>query len=295
MRVFRFIHAEKANHTIAMMCAVLGVSRSGYHAWASRAPSARAVRDAELLDTIRDIHTDSKRRYGAPRVHGELAAAGERVGRKRVARLMAADGLHGRCGRLPGPKTTKRAEQGEPPVPDLVGRLFDPDRPDATWCADITYVRTWQGWLFVAVVIDLYSRAVVGWAMADHLRADLVCDATRMAINRRRPPAGLVFHSDRGSQYLSSQHRQLLEGHGIRQSAGRVGACFDNAVAESFFATLKCELVHVRSWATRAEARSAVFDYIEGFYNRKRLHSRNNYCSPVDYERKHADRMNRAA
>ena len=283
--MFEFIHAEKANHSVTLMCDVLEVSTSGYYAWRGRGPSQRAQDDARLLERIRELHAASKQRYGAPRIHAELRVGdGVAVGRKRVARLMAADGLHGRCGRLAGPKTTQRDLEVEPPVPDLVGRLFDPDRPGVTWAGDITYVRTWQGWLYLAVVIDLYSRRVVGWAMADHMRADLVCDAMRMALQRCRPERGLIFHSDRGSQYFSKKFRRLLHEHGVRQSAGRVGTCWDNAAVESFFATLKTELVHVRSWPTRTQARTAIFDYIEGFYNRKRRHSRNKYLSPVDME-----------
>ena len=284
--MFRFIDAERANHSVVLMCQVLGVSRSGYYAWARRGPSALARADAELLTQIREIHEESRRCYGAPRVHVELRdGVGVGVGRKRVARLMAANGLHGRCGRLPGPKTTRR--EVEPPLPDLVGRKFEAGRPDEVWCADITYVRTWEGWLYVAAVIDLCSRMIVGWAMADHMRAELVCDATRMAIARRRPEPGLVFHSDRGSQYLSDAHRGLLAAHEIRQSAGAVGACWDNAVAESLWATLKCELVYTRSFATREEARAEIFDYIEVFYNRRRRHSSLGYLSPLDFEAKH--------
>jgi putative transposase len=194
-----------------------------------------------------------------------VAVVGSRWGRKRVARLMAANGLGGRCGRLPGPKTTRRQPESEPPVADLVGRNFDPAHPDQVWCGDITYVRTWEGWLYVAAVIDLHSRAIVGWAMADHMRAELVCEATKMAIDRRRPPAGLIFHSDRGSQYLSAAHRQLLAAYEVAQSVGEVGACWDNAVAESFWATLKCELVYTRSFPTRQDAAVEIFNYIEGF------------------------------
>lgn len=284
--VFEFIHAEKANHAIVVLCEVLGVSRPGYYAWRDRAPSAHARRDAELSAKIRAIHREHEGRYGAPRIHRELVGDGERTGRKRVARLMAENGLHGRCGRLPGPKTTRRDRAAEPAVPDLVGRLFDPDAPDRIWAGDITYVRTRQGWLYVAVVIDLFSRRVVGWAMASHMRAELVCDALRMAIHNRRPAPGLIFHSDRGSQYFSGECRSLLAEHRIRQSAGRVGTCWDNAAVETFFATLKCELTFLRSYATRAQARSDIYRYIEGYYNRKRMHSFCDYLSPVDYERR---------
>lgn len=248
------------------MCKVLEVSRSGYYAWAGRGPSARAQEDAKLLEAIREVHRKSRKCYGAPRVHAELRDdRGVRVGRKRVARLMAKNSLSGRCGRLPGPKTTLRERQGEPVLPDLVRRNFNPADLNEVWAADITYVRTWEGWLYVACVIDLCSRAIVGWAMADHMRAELVCNATEMAIDRRRPPAGLIFHSDRGSQYLSGVHRQLLADHEVRQSVGAVGACWDNAVMESFWATLKCELVYTMSFPTREDAASEIFNYRKGF------------------------------
>lgn len=177
-----------------------------------------------------------------------------------------------------------RQREDEPALPDLVGRKFDAEHPGQVWCADITYVRTWEGRLYVAAVIDLFSRAIVGWAMADHMRAELVCEAAKMAIERRRPGPGLVFHSDRGSQYLSGAHRELLAEYGISQSVGAVGACWDNAVAESFWATLKCESVCLRSFATREEAAVEVFGCIEGCYNRRRRHSTLNYLSPLDFE-----------
>jgi putative transposase len=282
--VFRFVDAEKETFHVTTMCRVLGVSTQGYYAWRQRPPSARARYDAELTAQVERIHATSRQTYGAPRVHVELIACGPLFcGRNRVARLMRARGLVGRCGRRPAPKTTRRATT-EPTVPDLVKRRFTAERPNAIWTADITYVPTWEGWLYLAVLLDLFSRAIVGWAMADHMRAELVLDALKMARTRRRPPAGLIHHSDRGSQYLSTDYHAQLRAWDIKPSAGRVGVCWDNAVTESFFATLKLELVHRRVWPTRAAARAAIYEYIEVFYNRQRRHSSIHYHTPAQHE-----------
>jgi putative transposase len=289
VRIFRFIAAKKAEHSIKIMCRVLEVSRSGFHAWAAREPSARAVADAALTDRIAEIHGDSRKTYGSPRVHAELRLEdGVRVGRKRVDRLMRLAELSGQLKRRRG-KTTIGV-QGVRTAPDLVERDFNPTTINRLWAADITYIRTWEGWLYLASVMDLYSRRIVGWAIADHLRAELVVDALEMAVARRRPDVGLVHHSDRGSQYTSLIFTRRCRAVGIDVSMGSRGDCFDNAVLESFHASLKKDLIHRRAWPTKAEARTAIFDYIEAFYNRRRRHSTLGMLSPADYETSTLDR-----
>jgi putative transposase len=283
VRIFRFIAAEKAEHSIKIMCRVLEVSRSGFHAWALREPSARSVADQALTGRIAQIHTDSLKTYGSPRIHAELRLEDDvRVGRKRVERLMRGAGLSGQVKRRRG--TTTIRVPGVRTVPDLVERDFNPTEPNRLWAADITYIRTWEGWLYLASVMDLYSRRIVGWALADHLRAELVVDALEMAVARRRPDAGLVHHSDQGCQYTSLVFTRRCRSVGIDVSMGSRGDCFDNAVLESFHASLKKDLIHRRSWPTKAEARTAVFGYIEAFYNRRRRHSTLGMLSPVDFE-----------
>jgi putative transposase len=281
--VFGFIAARKTEHSVKMMCRVLGVSRSGFHAWAARKPSPRAVADAALTERISGIHSDSLKTYGSPRVHAELRLEhGVGIGRKRVERLMRRAGLSGQVKRRRG-KTTIRV-QGVRTAPDLVERDFNPTEPNRLWAADITYIRTWEGWLYLASVMDLYSRRIVGWALADHLRAELVVDALEMAVARRRPDAGLVHHSDQGSQYTSLIFTRRCRAVGIDVSMGSRGDCFDNAVLESFHASLKKDLIHRRSWPAKAEARTAIFEYIEAFYNRRRRHSTLGMLSPADFE-----------
>jgi putative transposase len=281
--VFGFIAARKTEHSVKTMCRVLGVSRSGYHAWERRPPSPRALRDVDLTERIGQIHGRSLKTYGSPRVHAELRLDhGIRVGRKRVERLMRAAGLSGQLRRRRG-KTTIRV-QGVRTAPDLVARDFDPAAVNRLWCADITYIRTWEGWLYLASVMDCFSRRIVGWALADHLRAELVVDALEMAVARRRPGPGLVHHSDQGSQYVSLLFGERCREAGIEISMGCTSA-HDNAVAESFFASLTKDLLRRRKLSSRADARTAVFDYIETFYNLLRLHSTLDYRSPVDYER----------
>jgi putative transposase len=284
---FRFIAREEAHHPVALSCRVLGVSRAGYYAWRGRPPSARARADGELTAAIRAIFATSRGTYGSPRVHAELGDGGVRCGRKRIARLMRAAGLAG-CHRPRRQPRTTRADPAATPTPDLVERAFRPAAPDRLWVADITYVPTGEGWLYLAVVLDAYSRKVVGWAMADHLRTELVLAATAMAVGARRPAPGLVHHSDHGCQYTSLAFGRRCAAAGIARSMGSVGDCFDNAVAESFFATLKAELVDRRPWPTRAAVRSAIFDYIEGWYNRRRRHSTLGYRSPAEFERTRA-------
>ena len=283
MRIFRFIAAKKAEHSIKIMCRVLEVSRSGYHAWAAREPSTRAIADARLTVRIAGIHEQSRKTYGSPRVHAELRLEDDvRVGRKRVERLMRLAGLSGQIKRRRG-RTTIRV-QGVRTAPDLVERDFNPTAVNRLWCADITYIRTWEGWLYLASVMDCYSRRIVGWAMAERLHADLVVDALEMAVARRHPARGVIHHSDQGSQYTSLLFTRRCRAVGIEVSMGSRGDCFDNAVLESFHASLKKDLIHRRSWPTKTEAQTAIFDYIEAFYNRRRRHSSLGMLSPAAFE-----------
>lgn len=287
MSVYPFIEAEKAAvRNVARTCALLEVSRAAYYQWRRQVPSARQRRDTELGDRIVAIHGESRETYGAPRVHQQLRREGVACGKKRVARLMGERGLRGRCRRRF--KRTTIAD-ANPQIPDLVRRGFGPRGlvPNRIWVGDISYLRTWEGWAYVATVIDLASRRVVGFAVANEMRASLVCEALQRAIAARRPAPGLIFHSDRGSQYTAREFRKLLARYGIIQSLARPGQCWDNAVAESFFATLKTELITRHSWPTRAALRTAVFEFIEVFYNRKRLHSALGYRSPAEYETHH--------
>jgi putative transposase len=280
---FKFIAAEKTSHSVKTMCRVLGVSRSGFHAWTQRPPSARAREDARLTERIREIHASHRRVYGSPRVHAELVLGdGERVGRKRVERLMRQAGISGLQERRRG-RTTIRVP-GVRVCDDLVDRAFAASGPNRLWVADITYLKSWEGWLYLAAVQDVYSRRIVGWSMADHMRAELVVDALEMALSQRRPGPGLIHHSDQGSQYVSLAFGQQARAAGIAQSMGSRGDCYDNAVAESLFATLKKELIHRRAWPTRADLRTEVFDYIEVFYNRQRRHGSLGMLSPAQFE-----------
>jgi transposase InsO family protein len=283
---YRFIAAEQAGErSVVKACAFLKVSRSAYHEWSQQRLSARAQSDAALQERIIRIHKASRGTYGAPRVHQQLRREGICCSRKRVARLMARCGLVGRQKRKTR-QTTVPDPAAKPAAQDLLGRAFGPEelKRDQSWVGDITYIRTWEGWLYLATVLDLASRRVVGFAMAEHMRASLVCEALTMALKSRRPQPGLVFHSDRGSQYTSREYGAHLAAHDVVQSLSRPRQCWDNAVAESFFATLKMELIHRKGWPTRAAARQAVFEYIEVFYNRQRLHSALGYRSPVEYE-----------
>jgi putative transposase len=277
--------ANEATYPIATMCRVLGVSTSGYYKWRKHEPSQRERDDARLLVEIRAIHAKSDETYGVPRVHPELASKGIRVGPKRVARLMKAAGIQG-VSRRKRPQTTVRQPKKRP-APDLVQRDFSADGPDKLWVADITYVSTWAGFLYLAVVIDVWSRRVIGWKMANHLRTELVLDALEMAIQQRRP-VDVIHHSDQGSQYTSIAFGNRCRDTGIRPSMGSVGDCFDNALCESFFASLECELLDRYTFRSHQEARQAVFRYIEGWYNTQRRHSAIGYESPIDYERIHA-------
>jgi len=281
--VFAFIAAEKANYPVALMCRALEVNRTSFHDWERRPPSDRSLQDAWLLEQIKQIHETNRRVYGAPRIHAELRLGrGIRVGRKRVERLMKSAGVSGLVAKKYG-RTTIRVP-GVRVADDLVERQFRPSTPNVLWLADITYLRTWEGWLYLAAVQDAYSRRIVGWSMADHMRAELVVDALTMAVHRRRPDPGVIHHSDQGSQYVSLGFGQAARDAGIAISMGSRGDAYDNAVAESFFATLKKELVHRRSWQTKRELGSAVFEYIEAFYNRERRHSTLGMLSPAQYE-----------
>jgi putative transposase len=288
VKLFRFIAAERAHFPIAFMCRRLGVSKSGFYAWSGRPPCARALVDAQLSATIRGIHTASRGTYGAPRVHAELVDLyAVRCGRKRVARLLRTAGLVGVCRRRKV-RTTQR-DVLAPISDDLVQRRFTAAAHDRLWVADITYIPTMQSFLYIAIILDACSRRVVGWAMADHLRTELVEDALRMAVQHRRPAAGLIHHSDHGCQYTSLAFSRRCREAGIAQSMGSVGDCFDNAMAESFNATLECELIaRTPRWRTHTEARMAVFDFVEGFYNPHRRHSALGHLSPAEYERRHA-------
>ncbi len=282
--MFAFIEAEKANHVVSLLCRVLGVSRSGFYAWRGRSPCARAEANQTLNVQIRAIHIRSRGTYGTPRIHAELRATGIRCGRKRVARLLRVAGLAG-CHRRKGTTTTRRGTETLPAA-DRVQRDFTATAPNRLWVADITYIPTWMGFLYLAVVLDVFSRRIIGWAMADHLRAELVVDALDMAITRRKPQAGVIHHSDHGSQYTSLAFGQRLHDAGLLASRGSRGDCYDNALMESFFATLECELLDGRAFPTHHAARLALFEFIEGFYNTQRRHSALGYCSPMNFERR---------
>jgi putative transposase len=276
------VRANQAVHGVATMCRILGVSSSGYYAWLNRSVSARELADERLTTQIRLIHSRSRGTYGAPRIHAELAATGALVGRKRVARLMRAAGLAG-VSRRKGCVTTRR-DADRRQVPDLVARNFEASAPDELWVADITYVPTRTGFLYLAVVLDAWSRRVVGWAMANHLRTALVLEALNMALWQRQP-SDVIHHSDQGCQYTSIAFGSRCREAGLRPSMGAVGDAYDNAMCESFFATLECELIKRMTFTTQAEARMALFEFIEGWYNPHRRHSGLGYESPARFER----------
>lgn len=282
--MFSFIAAQKTGYPVALLCRALEVNRTSFHDWERRAPSQRALTDAWLSEKIRSIHEAKRKVYGAPRIHAELRMAhGVRVGRKRVERLMRSAGISGLV-----PKRRGRTTISVPGVrvaDDLVERRFRPAVPNVLWLADITYLRSWEGWLYLAAIQDACSRRIVGWSMAEHMRTELVTDALAMAVHRRRPDPGLVHHSDQGSQYVSLGFGQAARDAGIAISMGSKGDAYDNAVAESFFATLKKELIHRRSWPSRRELSAAVFEYVEAFYNRDRRHSTLGMLSPADFEK----------
>jgi len=280
---FAFIAAEKACFPVALMCRILAVSRAGFYAWRRRPAARRTRQDGTLAVAVAAIYAEHHGRYGTPRVRMELRDRGQRTGRKRIARLMRAQGLRARPKRRY--RTTTDSRHGLPVCPNLLARRFAVAQPNTAWVTDMTYLWTAQGWLYLAVIIDLFSRRVVGWSMSERIDRKLALDALRMALAQRRPQPGLIHHSDRGSQYASADYQRLLAQHGLRGSMSRRGDCWDNAVAESFFASLKLELVYQVQWRTRAEVRTAIFEYLELFYNRRRRHSSLGYLSPVEFER----------
>jgi transposase InsO family protein len=284
---FRFIEDRRADYPVTVLCDVLGVSPAGYYAWRARPESQRAAANRELVDNIKRVHRDTCGRYGSPRIHAELMAQGRGVSRGRIERLMRRHGIRAIMAQPRRMRTTD-SRHDFPIAANLLKRSFTAAAPNQIWLADITYVETDQGWLYLAMVLDLYSRKIVGWAMADHLRADLPLTALRMAISIQRPGAGLIHHSDRGVQYASTEYRRLLQSAGLRASMSRKGDCYDNAPMESFFHTLKTELVYHTHYATRADATRDIFAYIEGFYNRTRRHSAIGYISPIEMELKAA-------
>lgn len=285
---FAFILREKTQFPVRCMCAVLGVTRSGFYAWCARPVAARTVATQRLAVEVAAIHAESKQRYGSPRVHQELQAQGQTVGRHRVARLMQEQGLRARTKRRF--QTTTDSRHGLPVAANVLARQFTVPAPNLAWVTDITYIWTREGWLYLAVILDLFSRRIVGWSMSESISRQLPLDALTAALRQRTPSPGLVHHSDRGSQYASGDYQALLAAHGLVGSMSRRGNCWDNAVAESFFSTLKIELVYTTDWATRADARSAVFEYLEIFYNSYRRHSSLGYLSPVAFERQYEEK-----
>jgi putative transposase len=282
---FTFIAAHTEEFHVTTMCRVLKVKRAGYYAWVSRPPSARAMEDAQLAETIKDIHHLSRQTYGSPRVHEELKAQGQQHGEKRVARLMREDGLRAKTPRRF--RVTTESNHAHPVAPNVLDRQFavaDGAALDRVWVGDITYLATREGWLYLAIVLDLASRRVIGWAMRHTLEGALTRDALLMALTGRQPGPGTLYHSDRGSQYAAGDYQDILTAHAMHCSMSRAGDCWDNAVAESFFATLKRELADGADWTTRDEARTAVFEYIEVWYNQHRRHSSLGYVSPAAFE-----------
>ena len=283
---FAFIHAEKARFPIARLCTMLRVSRQGYYAWAKRPPSSRDAADRHLAEDVSRIHASSRGTYGSPRVRAALRREGRHTSKRRVERTMRELGLRGRTKRKF--RTTTVREQTHPVAPNHLNRCFTTERPNEAWVTDITYIDTREGWSYLAAILDLYSRRVVGWSLGTDLTTELALSALSSALHTRRPPAGLIHHSDRGCQYTSGPYRAALEQAGIQVSMSRKGNCWDNAVAESFFASLKRELIEGRRWYSHQQLREAMFEYIEVFYNRQRLHSTLHYQTPVQIEANHA-------
>lgn len=279
---FDFIRRHVDQYPVRLMCRVLGVSRSGYYAWLRRPESRRGREDRRLKVRIRTIFHESDKAYGSPRIHRELRRNGIRCGRKRVARLMQEESLRAKSRRKF--KATTDSNHSHPVAPNLLSRQFEVSSPDTIWLGDITYIPTDEGWLYLAVLMDLASRRIVGWSMKDRISSELTIAALDMAVQQRQPKADLMHHSDRGSQYACEVYRRALETRGIKMSMSRRGNCYDNAPMESFFSSLKVELIRGRRFATRGEAQAAIFRYIEVFYNRRRLHSSLDYCSPAEYE-----------
>jgi len=279
---YAWIKKHESEFSVKSMCRHMNVSRSAYYTWQERPQTVTEKDDIKLTEVIKTLFKKSRKNYGTRRLKEALIKQNRQVSRRRIGRLMDAAGLA--CKTKRKFKATTNSKHNLPIAPNHLDRQFTVAQPNQTYVGDITYIHTQEGWLYLAVVIDLYSRQVVGWSMAEHMRAKLVNDALLMAVWKRKPGKGLIWHTDRGSQYASDSHRALLQQHGILQSMSRKGNCWDNAVSESFFHTLKTELVHHQRYQTRAEAKQDIFEYIEVFYNRERLHSANDYVSPVDYE-----------
>jgi putative transposase len=282
---FRFIEDHRADYPVRIMCGALDVSPAGYYAWRSRLESPRSAANRELLDHIRRVHRDTRGRYGSPRIHVELQAQGRGVSRGRIERLMRRHGIRAVMARPRRVRTTD-SRHDHPIAPNLLNRNFSAAAPNRVWLTDITYVETDQGWLYLAAVMDLYSRRIIGWAMDDHLRTELPLAALNMAISTRRPGPNLIHHSDRGVQYASADYRTALQSASMQASMSRRADCWDNAPMESFFHTLKTEQVYHQHYATRSQAKSDIFAYIEGFYNRTRRHSSIGYKTPIEIELK---------
>lgn len=280
---FAFIKAHLSRFPVEACCDALDVSRSGYYAWTNRPPSQRAQRREELAVKIQQVHEENRKVYGSPRVCQVLKARGEQVCQNTVADIMKQRQIRAKGKKKFVPKTTDSRHQ-QPIAGNLLNRQFDAPLPNQKWTVDITYIPTDEGWLYLAGVMDLCSRKIVGWSMADHMRVELVSDALKMAVARRNPAEGLLHHSDRGVQYASEDYRHLLESEGMQISMSGKGDCWDNAAVESFWSTLKSELVNHEHYATHEQARTSIFEYIEGFYNRKRLHSSLGYLSPEMFE-----------
>ena len=279
---FEFIRAEKGHYPVRLLCSTLDVSRSGYYAWRERGPSARARADAQLAAHVVAVHTRSRRTYGSPRVHAELRAHGVRVGRKRVERLMREHGIVARRKRRF--RHTTDSKHSQPIAPNLLARRFEATAPNRVWVTDVTAIWTQEGWGYLAAILDLFSRRVVGWTMSASNDTALALDALYAALGERTPTSGLLHHSDRGSPYASDEYRAALAQRGIVASMSRKGDCWDNAVAESFFATLRAELVDHEQYATRAEAKNSIGDYVDNFYNVERRHSHLAYINPIEFE-----------
>jgi transposase InsO family protein len=279
---YRFIKQHQEQMPVRQLCEILDVSRSAYYRWQKTGPSEREQRNESLLPLVQEIHQQSRRNYGSPRIWDALRQRGIRCGRHRIARIMRLHGIQAKTKRRF--KVTTRSKRNQLPMPDLVQRNFNAERPNQVWTSDITYLWTREGWAYVAVVLDLCSRMIVGWELSARLTASLVTSAVERALDWRNPSEGLVLHSDRGSQYASNELMALSKEHGIRLSMGRTGSCYDNAVTESFFHTLKTEHVYFTRFETRQDARTSLFDYIEVFYNRQRMHSTINNLSPAKYE-----------
>lgn len=283
---FRFVQEHRETFRVGKMCEVLKVSRSGFYAWRKRQPSRRVREDETIAEQVRAVHRESSGIYGSPRVYRELRKRGESWGRHRIARIMQEEGLQARCMKQFHWISTTRSEY--PAAPDLLQRRFHAARRDRVWVGDITQIRTGEGWLYLAILMDLHSRKIIGWATSHSPRQEIALEALKMALEQRRPRPGLIHHTDRGGQYSSAAYQDLLDEHGVLCSMSRPGQCLDNAAAESFFHTLKTEWIYHAHYKSRREARLAIFEYIEAFYNTTRMHSSLDYRSPEEYERQSA-------